>query len=141
MNRFAYNGSVVVSPRPEGVAELKPSPLQSARIGLHGLKAVAEELIPMEAKEKVTLGLELSINEQTGKPRAAYLQVRTGDAAETREIAPDKAYADYDSEGRLLGVEFLAPCAVTVVDQFTVDQPANVREFLRSVQPRELLVN
>jgi uncharacterized protein YuzE len=95
----------------------------------------------METKEKVTLGLELSINELTGKPRAAYLQVRTGDAVETRELAPDKAYADYDSDGRLLGVEFLAPCAVAVVDKITVDQPANVREFLRSVPPRELLVN
>jgi hypothetical protein len=95
----------------------------------------------METNEKVTFGLELSIDEQTGKPRAAYLQVRVGDATETREIAPDKAYADYDSEGRLLGVEFLAPCAVAVVDQITVGQPANVREFLRSVPPRELLVS
>jgi uncharacterized protein YuzE len=95
----------------------------------------------MEPMEKITLGLELSVDEQTGKPRAAYLQVRTGDATETKEIAPGKAYADYDAEGRLLGIEFLAPCAVAIVDQITLNQPENVREFLRSVPPRELLLN
>jgi uncharacterized protein YuzE len=95
----------------------------------------------MEISEDITLGFELSLDEQTGKPRAAYLQVRTGDVAETRELAPDRAYADYDATGRLLGVEFLAPCAIEVVDNITVDQPANVREFLRSVPPRQLLIN
>lgn len=59
----------------------------------------------MDASEKISLGLELSINEESGRPRAAYLQVRTGDVHETREVAPGKAYADYDAEGQLLPVE------------------------------------
>jgi hypothetical protein len=95
----------------------------------------------METSQDITLGFELSIDEHTGKPQAAYLQVRTGEVADTQELAPGKAYADYDAAGRLLGVEFLAPCSVEVVDQITMDQPANVREFLRSVPPRQLLVN
>lgn len=95
----------------------------------------------MSTPDTITLGLELSVDEQTGKPRAAYLQVRTGTVAETREVAPGRAYADYDAAGRLLGVEFLAACTVEVVDRLTIDQPGNVREFLRSVPPRQLLVN
>jgi uncharacterized protein YuzE len=91
--------------------------------------------------DNITLGFEVSVDERTGKPRAAYLQVRTGNVAETKEVAPGKAYADYDADGQLLGVEFLAPCEVAVIDQITVDQPENVREFLRSVPPRELLHN
>lgn len=70
-----------------------------------------------------------------------YLRVRNGDVAETKELAPGGAYADYDATGRLLGVELLAPCAVEVVDQITADQPVNIREFLRSIPPRQLLVN
>lgn len=89
--------------------------------------------------KKITLGFELSVDEGTGQLQAAYLRVRTGGVAETKEIAPGQAYADYDEDGQLLGVEFLAPCGVAVVDQITVDQPDNVRRFLRSAPPREFV--
>src|SRR5262249_52075488 len=54
--------------------------------------------------------MEISFNEKTGDPVAAYLQVRAGEVAETKEVEEGVAFADYDSEGVLLGVELLAPC-------------------------------
>lgn len=84
--------------------------------------------------------LNVSIDDRTGRPRAAYLQVRAGEVAETREVVPGKAFADYSGDGRLLGVEFLAPCNVRVVDDLTHDEPEPVRGFFRGVTPRELLV-
>jgi hypothetical protein len=90
--------------------------------------------------EQLAPGFEVSIDEGTGKVRAAYLRARDGAVAETREVAAGEAYADYDRGGRLLGVEFLAPCEVSVVDQLTLAEPENVREFLRSAPPRQMLL-
>lgn len=52
--------------------------------------------------ENLTLGFEVSVDESTGKVRAAYLRVREGGVAETKEIAAGKAYADYDQGGCLV---------------------------------------
>lgn len=51
--------------------------------------------------------LNVSIDDRTGKPRAAYLQVRNGEVAETRELESGRVFADYSSDGLLLGIEFL----------------------------------
>jgi len=83
--------------------------------------------------------LELTVDDQTGKPRAAYLQVREGTSVETREVVTGRAFADYDADGLLIGIEFLAPCTVAVLDQITQDEPEPVREFFRSSSPRELV--
>ncbi len=88
---------------------------------------------------KLSFKLDVSVCEKTGKPRAAYLQVREGDAAETREVVEGRAFADYDADGLLIGIEFLAPCAVQVLDKITQDEPESVREFFRSSSPRQLV--
>jgi hypothetical protein len=83
--------------------------------------------------------LDVSIDDRTGRPRAAYLQVREGAVAETREVSPGRAFADYDGQGRLLGIEFLAPCGVELLDTLTADEPEPVREFFRTSPPRTLV--
>ncbi len=83
--------------------------------------------------------LDISVCDETGKLRAAYLQVREGDAAETREVVPGRAFADYDDAGRLIGIEFLASCTVELLDMITRDEPEPVREFFRSSSPRQLV--
>jgi uncharacterized protein YuzE len=82
--------------------------------------------------------LQLSVNEETGSIRAAYLRVRAGEVAETREVAEGSAFADYDVNGLLLGVELLAPCAVEVLDRLALQEPEPVKRFLRGSPPREL---
>lgn len=88
---------------------------------------------------KLSFHLDVSIDDRTGKPRAAYLRVREGAVAETRELADGHANADYDADGVLVGIEFLAPCSVEVLDKITVDEPAPVQEFFRSSAPRDLV--
>ena len=38
----------------------------------------------------------------------AYVEVKEGDVAKTKEIAPE-VFADFDKKGDLLGIEFLDP--------------------------------
>jgi hypothetical protein len=88
---------------------------------------------------KPAFRIEPSIDEETGRLIAAYLRVREGEVAETKEIAEGIAYADYDAQGLLLGVELLGPCTVDVLDGITAQEPEPMRRFLRSVAPRELV--
>ena len=83
--------------------------------------------------------LHVSVNEETGSVRAAYLRVREGEVAETREVAEGRAFADYDATGALLGVELLAPCEIAVLDRVAAQEPEPVKRFLRGSAPRELI--
>lgn len=85
--------------------------------------------------------LDLSVDEATGRVRAAYLRVREGLVHETREAAEGRAFADYDAQGLLLGIELLAPCTVEVLDRMSEAEPEPVRRFLRGSPPRELVVS
>jgi len=83
--------------------------------------------------------VNVSINDETGELRASYLRIRDGFAAETKEVVPGKAFADYSEEGELLGIEFLAPCDVKMLDPITEKEPAKVKRFFRSAVPHELV--
>jgi hypothetical protein len=83
--------------------------------------------------------LEASVDDQTGRVVAVYLRVRPGEVTETKEIEPGTAYADYDSQGALLGVELLGPCPAAVLDGLAQSEPESVRRFLSGGAPRELV--
>jgi hypothetical protein len=85
--------------------------------------------------------MSLSVDEQTGNLRAVYLRVRKGEVADTREVSEGRAVADYDAQGWLLGIELLAPCRVSVLDNISKDEPEPIRRFLRGAPPRDLVVN
>lgn len=90
----------------------------------------------MDAK----FALDVSFSEATGEAIAAYLRVREGTVAETREASEGVAFADYGSDGRLLGIELLAPCTLAVMDRVGRNEPEPVQRFLRGGPPRELIV-
>lgn len=83
--------------------------------------------------------IDVSIDEKTGIIRAAYLRIRNGTVAETREVADGRAFADYDDGGWLLGIELLAACDVEVLDRLAAQEPEAVKRFLRGSPPRELI--
>jgi hypothetical protein len=83
--------------------------------------------------------LEVSYNERTGDPVAAYVRVREGDVAETKEISEGIAFADYGAEGLLLGIELLAPCPLEVLDRVSDKEPEPVRHFLRCGVRKEMI--
>ena len=83
--------------------------------------------------------LEASVDDKTGRLVAAYLSVREGEVATTKEVEPGVAYADYDSQGTLLGIELLAPCQIAVLDSLAQGEPEPVKRFLHGGVPRELV--
>ncbi|MBL8793929.1 MAG: DUF2283 domain-containing protein [Planctomycetia bacterium] len=84
--------------------------------------------------------LDLSVDEHTGGIRAAYLRVRNGTVHETREVAEGRAFADYDAQGLLLGIELLGPCTAEEWDLLSAAEPEPVRRFLRGSPPRDLML-
>jgi hypothetical protein len=83
--------------------------------------------------------LSVSVDEQTGNVQAVYFYLRKGTTVETREVSEGRAFADYDDQGQLLGVELLAPCTVTVLDSLVEKEPEPIKNFLRAAAPRELV--
>ena len=85
--------------------------------------------------------VSVSTDEDSGRLLAVYIRVREGQVEETVEVDEDRAFADYDAAGQLLGVELLAPCSVQVLDNLAAKEPAEVREFLHSCPPRAMVLS
>jgi uncharacterized protein YuzE len=83
--------------------------------------------------------LEVSFDEK-GEPVAAYLRVREGKVAQTKEVTEGVAFADYAADGCLLGIELLAPCCVEVLERLSEKEPEPVRRFLREGTRRPLVL-
>jgi uncharacterized protein YuzE len=64
-----------------------------------------------------------------GKLLAVYIRIREGQVEDTLEVDEDRAFADYDVAGQLLGVELLAPCKVEVLNNLAEKEPAEVQEY------------
>ncbi len=90
--------------------------------------------------DKTNFRFEVSFSEKTGEPVAAYLRVRHGEVKETKEVSEGVAFADYSEDGFLLGVEFLAPCEVQVLDRLAETEPEPIRGFLRHGARQHMLV-
>jgi len=84
--------------------------------------------------------LNVSFSDTTGEPVAAYLRIREGSVAATKEVSEGAAFADYAADGLLLGIELLAPCSLEVMDRLGANESEPVRRFLRGGAPRELIV-
>lgn len=89
---------------------------------------------------EMQFAMQVTVDEGTGSPISVYFQVRQGKVHETREFADGAAFADYDKDGQLLGIELLSTCRVTIVDQLAAHEPAELRQrtkkFMRENGPR-----
>ena len=83
--------------------------------------------------------LEVSYSETTGDPVAAYVRVREGRVAQTKEIGDGFAFADYSADGVLLGIELLAPCSLEVLERVVEKESEPVRQFLRRGLRKEMI--
>jgi len=88
--------------------------------------------------KKLQLRSRVEADRSTGEILAVYFQVRKGHAARVIELADGNAFANYDRNGLLLGIELLAPCNIAVFDQVTRMEPKEVKEFLRDKIPLEM---
>lgn len=91
----------------------------------------------------LNFSVSVETDDATGAILSVYLQVRKGKSREVREFADGAAIADYNRNGELLGVELLAPCSITVVDQLAANEPARIRQqakrWIRQVAPRAMV--
>jgi uncharacterized protein YuzE len=92
-------------------------------------------------KRKFVPKLDVSVDERTGVIRAAYLRVREGAVHETREVSEGKAFADYDKNGWLLGIELLGQCKIDVLGKLAAKEPERVKRFVLGSPPRELILS
>lgn len=92
---------------------------------------------------KTEFSVAVTTDSESGSVISVYFQVRRGKVSETREFADGAAYADYDKYGYLLGIELIAPCSVTVVDQLAAHEPVQLRrqtkKFMRQAGPPQLV--
>lgn len=96
-----------------------------------------------KAMRNLCLSVAIETDNATGSVIAVYFQIRTGKVKTTREYEGGKAFADYNHQGELLGIELLAPCSVTLVDQLAADEPAEFRKkakrFMRESGPASMI--
>ena len=88
-------------------------------------------------------GVSVTTDASTGNVMSVYFQIRKAKVHETREFADGAAFADYNRLGELVGIELLAPCKVSIVDQLAENEPIAVRSrtkhFMRSAGPRQMI--
>jgi hypothetical protein len=91
----------------------------------------------MAAENNFSFGVSVEVDNRNGRILAVYCRVRKGRHRETKEIVANKAFADYNAKGELLGIELLAPVNVAVLDRVTRDEPQS-RDFMHRSIPREM---
>jgi uncharacterized protein YuzE len=75
--------------------------------------------------------LEVSYDSSTGNPVAAYVRIREAAIARTEEFGEGVAFADYSDDGRLVGIELLAPVGLDVLAGISELETDEVKRFLR----------
>ena len=85
----------------------------------------------------------IETQDSTGEVLAVYFQIRKGKSAQLREFSDGAACADYNKRGELLGIELLAPCKVSIVDQIASEESVSLRRqakrFMKSSGPRQMV--
>ena len=87
---------------------------------------------------KIILEVSTQVNYETGDVSAVYFYIRPGKSALVKEFAGGCAFADYDRNGHLLGIEILAPCEIAVLDKIARRESKPIKNFLRNSIPREM---
>jgi uncharacterized protein YuzE len=88
-------------------------------------------------KSEFNFGMRVETNESTGEIMAVYWNIRNGKSQTVKEFADGAAFADYSRNGKLLGIELLAPCTIRVLDKIAGQKPA--KAFLKNSIPRATL--
>jgi len=93
-------------------------------------------------RTQVPIGFEISISgNDDGTLEAAYITLREGKAARTREIVEDIVLADYDSRGRLIGIEILAPVKLSKLTPLVEEKRRKpFRNFIKTQAPEDLVL-
>jgi hypothetical protein len=92
---------------------------------------------------RTPLGFQIAISgRRDGSIEAVYLAVSDNKIARTDEIIEDHMLVDYDRNGRIVGVEILAPVRLRdVTGLVDVRSRAPLKRFLRRSVPQEFVTS
>jgi uncharacterized protein YuzE len=90
------------------------------------------------AVSELVCELEASFD-RNGRAAVAYLRVRNGQWAETRQLVDGSVNAKYDRDGKLLGVELYGRCELQALAGLAAEEPEEVRRFLLGAVPRDFI--
>jgi len=88
------------------------------------------------------VGFELSVSGRgDGTLEAVYIQLIDEPVAQTKEIKSDVFLADYSADGRLVGIEILAPVSIAEIEALFEDDESreNFSRFIRKSVPAEMV--
>ena len=85
---------------------------------------------------KPSFAISVCTNNKTGEIMAVYFQISEGKATSVKEHCQGAAFANYNRNGKLLGIELLAPCKTSVLTRISPD--VNVKRFIRGGIPRQM---
>lgn len=86
-------------------------------------------------------GVKVQVHKSTGKLFAAYFRFRTGKVSKTLEVLDGKAFADYSSSGKLLGIELIEPCSVESLSKIPPkSERGPIANFILKTGPRDLVL-
>jgi len=88
------------------------------------------------ATRELRMKLTVEANKESGKTSAVYFLIRAGKSARVREFAGGNVFADYDRNGRLLGIELIGPCEINILERIARKEPQPVRRFVQQI-PRD----
>ena len=92
---------------------------------------------------KINFQIEVDTDDATGDVLAVYFRIREGRVRKTSEFADGLAFADYDVNGRLLGIELLGPCRISIVDKIAAKEPLDIRKqtkrFMKNAGPPSMI--
>jgi hypothetical protein len=89
-------------------------------------------------EDKYHFGVSVETEDQSGRVVAVYFQIRKGRSVRVKEYADGAAFADFDNQGRLLGIELLAPCEIGLLE--TIARNPRAKRFVRESVPAGMLV-
>ncbi|HEX4125028.1 MAG TPA: DUF2283 domain-containing protein [Tepidisphaeraceae bacterium] len=89
------------------------------------------------------VGFEMSTSgRDDGTVEAVYIQFSTDPVHRTKEIHEDTVLADYSADGKLVGIEIIAPIRFAELEKLIDEQPKRepIRRFIQRSAPRDLVL-
>jgi uncharacterized protein YuzE len=80
--------------------------------------------------------VNVETDDVTGDVLAVYFQIRKGKVHRTEEFSGGNVFADYDRLGKLLGVEVVGHCRLSVVDRIAAEESTEVRNRMKRFMKR-----
>jgi uncharacterized protein YuzE len=91
----------------------------------------------MGKPDRFAYSVTVETHDHSGAIVAVYVRIRKGKVASTEEHGGGNAFADYDRNGQLLGIELIGPCQISVLNQ--IAKAPQIRRVVRAMLPSGMI--